>query len=100
MPAWACPTSRRRSSSTPPVRVTFNTGCNEGGGRYVVDGPRIHFSDLVTTKRACDGDAAQLEAAVMATLNGEPVWSLDENSLILRVANGERGLGLTGTPGG
>lgn len=80
-------------------RVTFNTGCNEGGGRYVVDGSRIHFSDLITTDRACDGEAAQLEAAVVETLNGDPTWAIDADSLTLHVANGERGLGLTGTPG-
>ncbi|HZM72831.1 MAG TPA: META domain-containing protein [Candidatus Polarisedimenticolia bacterium] len=81
-------------------QITFNTGCNQGGGRYVVDGALIHFSDLAMTKRACEGDAGQLEAAVMATLNGDPVWSLDANSLTLHVANGERGLGLIGTPAG
>jgi heat shock protein HslJ len=74
--------------------VTFNAGCNTGGGRYRIDGNRMVFSDLVTTDMACDGARAQMEAAVLRTLQGNPTWAIEASNLRLMVGN--QGLELVG----
>ena len=74
--------------------LTLNTGCNDGGGKYTVDGGTITFSDLVTTEKACAGAAGQLEQAVVAVLSAGTVdYSIDANRLTLTA--GAAGLGLT-----
>lgn len=51
----------------------MNDGCNSGGGRYVVDGDTIRFSDVVSTKVACGGAAGQVEQAVLGVLNADSI---------------------------
>lgn len=75
-------------------KVTFNAGCNTGGGTYKVEGDRISFSDLLTTDMACDGPQAQMEAAFMRTLQGNPTWAIEASNLRLMVGN--QGLELIG----
>lgn len=48
--------------------VEVASGCNQGSGRWAPDGTGLRFSDLVTTKMACDGDRGTVEAAVFAVL--------------------------------
>ncbi|MCI0345498.1 MAG: META domain-containing protein [Chloroflexi bacterium] len=74
--------------------VTFNTGCNSGGGRYTIEGSTIRFSDLVTTDIACGGAAGAMEATVLGILNGAPTFAIDASQLSLRVGSG--GIDLTG----
>jgi len=74
--------------------VTFNAGCNEGGGKYRVEGNRIFFSDLVQTDMACDDARGQMEAAFLRTLQGNPTWAIESSTLRLMVGN--QGLELVG----
>jgi heat shock protein HslJ len=76
--------------------VTFNTACNEGAGRYEVDGDRLRFVDVVVTERACDGPAGEIEEAVLPLLGADPMtFAIDADSLTLM--SGDRGLVLRGS---
>jgi heat shock protein HslJ len=75
--------------------VQVSTGCNEGGGRYVVDGTTITFSELILTDRACDAAAGAMEGAVLAVLGASAVeFQIEASSLTLHA--GGSGLGLSG----
>ena len=76
--------------------VAVNTGCNQGAGRYELDGDTLRFVDVVMTERACDGPAGEVEAAVLPFLGGESLSvAIDADSLTLTA--GDRGLGLRGS---
>ncbi len=69
----------------------FNDGCNTGGGTYQTGDGTIHFSQVVQTKKACLGDQAPVEAAVMAVLHADSVkFLIDHTTLSLHA--GENGL--------
>ena len=75
--------------------VAVQTGCNFGGGTYAINGTQLRFSDLVMTKRACEGAAGAMEASVIAVLRSDQVqFRIDASSLSLRTATG--GLDLQG----
>lgn len=77
-------------------RVDVASGCNTGGGRYEVNGSVIQFNGLVTTDMACTDGRGDLEAAVMAVLNGGPLTAaIDADKLTLMA--GPNGLGLIGS---
>ncbi|HEY7590854.1 MAG TPA: META domain-containing protein [Candidatus Limnocylindrales bacterium] len=70
-------------------------GCNQGGGTYEVSGGQIRFAAIVLTKRACDGAAGQMEAAVLKILRAETIgWGIDASRLTLQA--GPDGLILSG----
>jgi heat shock protein HslJ len=71
-------------------RVTGSTGCNELQGVVARDNGKLTFGDLVTTRRACVGDGAALESALLDTLKGEVTYEIDSSRLKLRA----RGNGL------
>lgn len=76
-------------------RMTFDSGCNSGGGRYSATGDALRFSDLVTTDMACDGPAGEMEGHILQVLGAETVsYRIDAGSLELLA--GDVGLGLTG----
>ncbi|MEO8626024.1 MAG: META domain-containing protein, partial [Candidatus Limnocylindrales bacterium] len=60
-------------------------GCNSGGGKYVVDGDQITFSEVAQTEMACTGAAGQVEQAVLAVIGTQvPVaFAIDAGSLSL-----------------
>ena len=62
-----------------------NTGCNGMGGNSVVhqDSSTITFSEVITTKMACDDDRMRVERAVLATLKGDVAYQLDADVLRL-----------------
>ncbi|HET6296072.1 MAG TPA: META domain-containing protein [Kribbella sp.] len=76
-------------------RITGSTGCNDLQGIVARTDDTLTFGELGTTRRACAGDAAALEKAVLGVLNGEVSYSIDSNRLKLRAADGS-GLDLTG----
>jgi heat shock protein HslJ len=51
-------------------KVTGNDGCNSFGGTITQTGGSVTFSDLVSTRRACEGSKDMLERAVMGVLDG------------------------------
>ncbi len=76
-------------------RLEVDNGCNIGGGTYEVTDGRLRVGELMTTLRACDAPAAQLESAVMGVLNAEEIeYAIDAGSLTLMA--GDQGLGLRG----
>jgi heat shock protein HslJ len=65
--------------------VELFAGCNRGGGHAQVreDG-FVVFGPLALTRKACERDAAQVEAAVLAVLDGEVAAAFDgEGNLVL-----------------
>ena len=76
-------------------RLEVDNGCNTGGGPYEVTDGTLRVGELMTTLRACDAPAAQLESAVMGVLSAEEIeYAIDAGSLALLV--GDQGLGLRG----
>jgi heat shock protein HslJ len=72
-----------------------NTGCNGMGGSSDVheDRSTITFSEVITTKMACDDDRMRVERAVLATLDGDVRYQIDADVLRLDGPGG-RGLRL------
>ena len=76
-------------------RLEVDNGCNIGGGTYEVTDGTLRVGELMTTLRACDAPAAQLESAVMGVLHAEEIeYAVDAGSLTLIA--GDQGLGLRG----
>jgi heat shock protein HslJ len=76
-------------------RFGGNTGCNGMGGNSVVheDRSTITFSEVITTKMACDDERMRVERAVLATLDGDVAYRIDANVLRLD-GPGDHGLRL------
>jgi heat shock protein HslJ len=72
-------------------RVEGFTGCNRFGGEAVERGGRITFSQIFSTRMACDGDPGRLESAVLAVLDGEVNARVEADRLTLSRPDG-RGL--------
>lgn len=73
--------------------VDVQTGCNDGGGRWALDGSSIRFADLVLTERACLDGAGDVERVVMAVLAaGDVQPEIRADQLVLQA--GGRGLQL------
>ena len=73
--------------------LTLDAGCNQGGGRWAAVAGGLEFSDLILTKKACEGPGGQLEAAVMSVLGaGSVTAQIEAKGLLLRA--GANGLGL------
>lgn len=69
--------------------VDVRTGCNDGSGRWALDGSGLRFSAIGLTKRGCDGAEAQVEAAMLAVLNAASVdATIQADGLTLRGAGG------------
>lgn len=69
-------------------RVTGSTGCNEFQGMVARGTGTLTFGELATTRRACTGDAAKLEQAVLVGLKGQVTYSIDGNRLKIRISTG------------
>ncbi|MDO8363172.1 MAG: META domain-containing protein [Actinomycetota bacterium] len=71
-------------------RVEVNAGCNSGSAQVAIEPTAIDFGPLRLTKMACADDAMQLEAAVVAVLQGSVSYEIEGAQLTL--LTGERGL--------
>jgi heat shock protein HslJ len=73
--------------------VQVFTGCNRGNGTAEVgdDGTAITFGPLATTRMLCPDGGSDVEAQVLAVLDGEVQVELDGDQLIL--SKGDRALG-------
>jgi heat shock protein HslJ len=69
-------------------RVTGSTGCNEFQGIVARGTGTLTFGELATTRRACTGDAAKLEQALLNGLKGQVTYSIDGNRLKIRISTG------------
>ena len=64
---------RRRRIGRPDGTVSGRTACNSFDARYEADGPKLSTSRLVATDVACEGYAAELEAALLDVLHGDSI---------------------------
>lgn len=73
------------------------TGCNNGSGSVEVTDTTLTFGPIATTKMACEPDLNDLEATVLAVLQGEVTYEIDGDTMSLRTQgpDGEIGLQLT-----
>jgi putative lipoprotein len=58
-------------------RIGGSTGCNTMTGSYAVDGASLSFGPLATTRRACEQQLMDLEAAVLEAFAGVAGWEID-----------------------
>jgi heat shock protein HslJ len=73
--------------------VTGTSGCNEFGGRYVVEGDQITFIEIVSTLKLCDTPMMEQEEAVQQVLTGTATYKIEGNTLT--ITNNDRMLVLT-----
>jgi heat shock protein HslJ len=71
-------------------RMDVTTGCNSGGGTVTVGPDTITVGPIALTKMACGPEAMSVESAVTATLSGVLGYTIDADTLTLRI--GDRGL--------
>jgi heat shock protein HslJ len=84
----------------PDDSVTVDTGCNTGSGTVTVTDDTLTFGPIATTMRACADEAVnQLEAAVLAVLQGEVAYEITGDTLSLRSGEGADQIGLELTAG-
>lgn len=95
MGGWTIVTMRRQSQMqeeqlsnvyilfTSDSTFTGKAGCNNMNGRYVLKGTSIKFSDIITTKMACD--KLEQETAFLQLLqNTVSAYTVNNNQLLLR----------------
>lgn len=73
------------------------TGCNNGSGSVEVTDTTLTFGPIATTKMACEPDLDDLEATVLAVLQGEVTYEIDGATMSIRAdgPDGEIGLELS-----
>jgi heat shock protein HslJ len=75
--------------------VAVDTGCNTGSGSVEVGDDTLTFGPIAITKRACADEAVnQLEAAVLAVLQGEVTYEIEGSNMSLRSGDGADEIGL------
>ena len=72
------------------TRADVFTGCNRGGADTKISGSAIDFGPLALTRMACPGAASQVEASVVAVLDGRVTYRITNRELHLD--KGDRGL--------
>ena len=70
--------------------LAVEAGCNTGSGPYTVAGDQITFGTLALTTRACFGESATVETAVLAVLTGTATAQIVDG--VLTLTNGSNGL--------
>ncbi|MFI7005616.1 META domain-containing protein [Streptomyces sp. NPDC050145] len=75
-------------------RVDARLGCNTGSTKATVEGDRISFGRLITTRMGCFGPAADLEKAMTSALDGEVHYVIKGDRLTLTTKDG-KGVTLT-----
>jgi heat shock protein HslJ len=73
--------------------LALQTGCNGGGGRWMMTDGSLELGDLVMELRLCDGAAGQVESAVLAVLRAGPL-SVEITSNSMTLSAGAAGLQL------
>ena len=75
--------------------AAIRTGCNNGSTSVEITDTTITFGPIAVTKMACPPELTELEASVLAVLDGEVTYEIAGDSLSLRNADGDVGLELT-----
>lgn len=78
-------------------QAAIRTGCNNGSTSVEITDTTMTFGPIALTKMACPPDLTELEASVLAALDGEVTYEIsgDSLSLINEAADGRPGLELT-----
>jgi heat shock protein HslJ len=71
-------------------KVQGRSACNQFGGDAKVDGDKIAFSDLFSTKMACPDDVMTVENTMLAVMSGVAVFDIDGDQLTLTGPDGQR----------
>lgn len=75
--------------------VAVDTGCNTGSGSVEVGDDTLTFGPIAITMRACADEAVnQLEASMLAVLQGEVTYEIDGSNMSLRSGEGADEVGL------
>ncbi len=69
--------------------VSLKTGCNGGGAEYQQEGSTLVFGPVRTTMIACEGDAGEVERAVLKVLGNGGVGRVDGDSLVITAGPGQ-----------
>ena len=62
-------------------QITFNTGCNTGGGQITLAGDTVTFGPMHLTMMACAGAAGDVEAALLKILDGSASFTIEGTEL-------------------
>ncbi|NXY96036.1 META domain-containing protein [Streptomyces sp. BR123] len=74
----------------PDARASGSLGCNRFSAPAAIDGPRITFGPLSTTRMACTGPEGDLERTLTELLgSGGLTWRIQERTLTLTAADGK-----------
>lgn len=71
-------------------QVEVDTGCNTGSGSYEATDGEVTFTSIAVTELGCDEATMQVEAAIVAVLDGTVTYSIDAD--LLTLTKGDRGL--------
>jgi heat shock protein HslJ len=75
--------------------VAVETGCNSGSGTVEVTDTTLTFGPIASTLRACADEAInELEASVLAAVQGEVTYEISGDSLSIRSGEGADTIGL------
>jgi heat shock protein HslJ len=75
-------------------QAAIRTGCNSGSTSVEISDTTITFGPIALTKMACSPELTELEAHVLAVLDGEVTYDISGDALSLRNGDGEVGLEL------
>ena len=62
--------------------------CNQFKGRFELDEAGLRFGPIATTKKACHGEAMELETKYLKALQDTSRWSMSGDRLVLSDAGG------------
>jgi heat shock protein HslJ len=71
-------------------RVSVDAGCNTGSGEYEATDRDIVFGPIAITRMACDEASMEVEAHVLAVLDGTASYAIEAD--VLTLTNGDTGL--------
>jgi heat shock protein HslJ len=69
-------------------KVSGSTGCNRLAGAYKLEGNKLQFSKLITTKMACP-QVGDLEKNFLQAVHATAAMQISGNTLMLKDANGK-----------
>jgi putative lipoprotein len=68
-------------------KVGGYTGCNSFGGTAEASDGKVTFSDVISTQRACTGNAGDLEKAMLTMLGTDVSYEIDGDTVTFTNAN-------------
>ena len=80
---WSLAGDRRRTLLLEDGRASGSGGCNRFAGGYLLDGARLAFEPLASTRMACEPEVMQAESDFFAALARTARFRIDEGELVL-----------------